>query len=196
MIKILDLLNRHKIDILGATLAGLAGLFLLSTALSVRGQDMDWREHVIRLHILAADDTQNEQMLKLALRDGVWGYISGLLEDAGNMSEAADIIAENLAQIELEAARIARANGSNHAIFARFVQDLPFPHMVYGGTLFLPQGNYQALQIIIGEGNGGNWWCIVFPPMCLMDITRGQNSAPETAQNPRPRLKIANLWRR
>jgi stage II sporulation protein R len=204
MKKLLNWLNKNRLNILGASVAGLAAVFLFSTALAARSADSPWQNHIIRLHILAADDTAHEQELKLTLRDGIWEFIGGLLSDSGNISEAADIIAQNLPLIEDEARRILQNEGANHAATARLVENLPFPPMAYG-AIFLPQGNYRALQIIIGEGYGENWWCIIFPPICFIDITRGgssgleddlENGVRNSRITLRPRLRIAEIWQR
>ncbi|MCL2235520.1 MAG: stage II sporulation protein R, partial [Defluviitaleaceae bacterium] len=110
------------------------------------------------------------------------------------MPYARAIIAENLHLIEVEAGRV--AGGGN--VQVRLVEGLPFPAMTYA-HIFLPQGDYHALQIIIGEGAGENWWCIMFPPMCLMDVTKGQVAElpKEKAEEVilRPRFRIAELFR-
>jgi len=195
MKKIIEFIKKHKTDALGAVVVGLAAVFLFSTAMAAAGQD-DLRNDVIRLHILAADDSAAEQHLKLQVRDGIWEFVRDLTADARNMSQARDIISQNIERIEDEAWFLLQELGSDHIVTARLTRGLPFPAMTYG-TVFLPQGQYEALQIIIGNGGGENWWCIMFPPMCLMDITRGQVLKQDSDEIVlRPTLRIASIFKR
>ncbi|MCL2854003.1 MAG: stage II sporulation protein R [Defluviitaleaceae bacterium] len=177
-----------------ALVFGLAGIFLFSSGMAVAGQGGDLNNYVIRLHILAEDNSQAEQQLKLDLRDGIWEFVRDLTAHASSMPAAKAIISENLTAIEERAKEIS----AGREIRVRLSEGLGFPSMMYG-SLFLPQGQYTALQIIIGEGAGENWWCIMFPPMCLMDVTRGQvvQLSEEEAEQIilRPRLRIGSIFR-
>lgn len=172
MDKILKWFKGHRIDFLGALVLGLAIVFLFASGQAVAGQN-DVSNHVIRLHVLAHDDSEVEQSVKLLVRDAVWEVVSELVQDVRSVSQARDIIEGNLHYIEDTAWHVLQDLGSSHDARARLVQDLNFPAMTYG-TVMLPQGQYQALQVVIGDGAGSNWWCIMFPPMCLMDVTRGK----------------------
>ena len=121
---------------------------------------------IIRLHILAHDDSHEEQRLKMDIRDEVWGLISGLVADAPTAAHARFIILQNLPEIEQAAAAAA-----GQAVAVHLAPSLAFPATSYGGISF-GAGFYESLQIVVGQGAGANWWCVMFPPMCLMDITR------------------------
>jgi stage II sporulation protein R len=194
--KIAHWLNKNKIDLLGAAVAGLAALFLFSAVAAARGTQNGLHNHIIRLHILAADNTEEEQALKLAVRDNIWFYMTELLTDAASVHDAAEIINQNLPQIKQHTEQILYNTNSNHQVQVRLAQNLPFPPTAYG-TISLPQGSYKALQIIIGSGEGENWWCILFPAICLMDITQGQiaETTDPTKLVLQPRFRIAELWR-
>jgi len=185
-------LKNNRLNILAAVVTGIAALFFFSSVMAVRAQGGGWQNDIIRLHVLAADDSPAQQALKLAVRDGVWMHINELIKSTNNINCARDIIYQNLEQIGQMAEEI-----SGQPAAARLVAWLDFPPMSYG-MIFLPQGYYEALQIVIGEGAGQNWWCIMFPPMCLMDITRAVvEDAPEEDANEinlRPRFRIAELW--
>jgi len=195
MKKIIAWLNKHKVDALGAVVVGLAAVFLFSSVGAMAGQD-SFANEVIRLHILAADNSDAEQDLKLFVRDGVWGFVSELVADARGMDDARQIISENLERIEDEVWFLLQELGSEHDVVARLVRGQPFPAMSYG-TVFLPQGQYEALQIIIGGGAGDNWWCVIFPTLCVIDVTRGEVLEAEGDNvSLRPRLRIANIFQR
>ncbi|MCL2170281.1 MAG: stage II sporulation protein R [Defluviitaleaceae bacterium] len=196
MKRIIEWLKKNKVDMFGAVVVGLAGLFLFSSVLAAGAQGGDISNHVLRLHIMAADDSPDEIELKLALRDELWQFLSELTEDARTQAQAREIVRENIELIEDEAWFILQELGSEHIVTARLLRGLNFPAMMYG-TIMLPQGDYEALQIIIGDGAGGNWWCIMFPAMCLMDITRGETVEQDgSTVNLRPRLRISSLWSR
>ena len=182
-----------SVDLLLAIVLGLAGLFVFSGVAEAVEQG-DLHNHVIRLHILGADNSRAEQALKLTLRDEVWGFVRDLVAEAPSMPHARAIIGSNLDLIEAKAERVS----DGRDVQVRLVEGLPFPPMTYA-HIFLPQGDYHALQIIIGEGAGDNWWCIMFPAMCLMDITQGQVAElpKEKAEEVvlRPRFRIAELFR-
>jgi len=187
--KIFEWLKKNKVELLGAIVVGLVAVFLLSTAMAVAGQD-DLRNNVIRLHILAHDDSDTEQNLKYIMRDEIWRLVSELVEDARGMDEARTIITNNIEKIEDTAWNLLQELGSSNAVTVRMTGSLVFPPMTYG-TVFLPQGQYEALQIIIGKGKGENWWCIMFPTLCLMDVTRGQLSQQNSdGITLRPRLRL------
>ena len=192
-------LDENKIMILLAVIIGMAWLFLHSTAIagSQRGEARHINQ-VLRLHILAHDDTPAEQALKLAVRDGIWAYMYDVGGRAANLDEAREIVTEYLPYIEAAARRIVQSHdGADHDITARLSQSQAFPAMSYAGIIF-PQGRYEALQITIGAGDGSNWWCVMFPAMCLMEITQAETlEVAQTAPQEvivRPRFRLAEAW--
>ena len=191
-------LDENRIMILTAVIMGMAWMFLYATAVAAResGGERHVNE-VLRLHILAHDDTPEEQALKLAVRDGLWAYMYDVGGRATSLDEAREIVAENLPHIEAAAREIVRLQGgADHDVAARLVKDQSFPAMSYAGTIF-PQGRYEALQITIGDGLGSNWWCVMFPAMCLMEITQAEViETPEVVDVVvRPRFKLAETWK-
>ena len=182
-------LKKNRMELLGSVVAGLAAVFLFSTAMALAGQD-ELRNDVIRLHILAHDDSEHEQGIKYLVRDEIWRLVQELTYGVRSMNEARSIISENLIKIEDAAWDLLKEHGSPHPVEARLTNSLVFPPMSYG-TVFLPAGQYEALQIIIGDGAGENWWCVMFPSLCLMDITRGQISPQEgDSVTLRPRIRL------
>lgn len=135
----------------------------------------DVPEKIIRLHVVANSDSPEDQQLKLQVRDEVISRMSGKFENARDISEVKGIIQESLAEIETIARKTIKENGKLYDVKAVFART-DFPTKVYG-NLTLPAGTYQALNIVIGEGQGKNWWCVMFPPLCFIDVAHGV--APE-----------------
>lgn len=145
-----------------ALLIGMA-VFLISGAVSLQNRDQ-LADKVVRLHILANSDSEEDQALKLRVRDRVLERATELLEQTGDRQEAADVLQSHLPELERIAAEEISDCGYEYDVTAE-VANTMFPTKEYDGFT-LPAGEYLALRIIIGEGNGHNWWCVVFPPLC------------------------------
>ena len=156
-----------------ALLLGTAA-FLLTGAWALNTQ-RDLADRVVRLHVLANSDSEEDQALKLLVRDAVLERTTALLERTGSRAEAEALLRESLPELETIAEETVRANGYSYAVTAE-LEDTSFPTKEYDG-FSLPAGEYLALRILIGEGAGQNWWCVVFPPLC----TAASADVPETA---------------
>ena len=121
------------------------------------------RGSVLRLHILANSDSDEDQRLKLMVRDEL--LESGMFSGAADLSEAESIAKEKLPEIVRTAERVLRSNGCNDKVSAELA-DVDFDERVYG-DITMPAGRYRALRIMIGEARGHNWWCVMYPPLCL-----------------------------
>lgn len=131
----------------------------------------DVPEKIIRLHVVANSDSPVDQQLKLQVRDKVISSMSGKFEGLKDISEVKDLIRGSLVEIEAIAEEIIIENRKNYSVKAAFTET-DFPTRAYGG-ITLPAGTYQALNIVIGEGRGKNWWCVMFPPLCFIDVAHG-----------------------
>lgn len=140
-----------------------AALFLMSGALALQTQDQ-LADKVVRLHVLANSDSEEDQALKLRVRDRVLERATELLEQSENRQEAEALLRGNLLELEALAAEEIAAAGYDYPVTAQLT-DTNFPTREYDGFT-LPAGEYLALRIVIGEGAGQNWWCVVFPPLC------------------------------
>ncbi|MBR5683497.1 MAG: stage II sporulation protein R [Ruminococcus sp.] len=128
------------------------------------GRSLDeLRSSVLRLHILADSDSARDQQLKLKVRDEL--LRSGLFNGAADLSEAEAIAAESLGDIERTAERVLRENGCGDKVTAELA-DVEFDERIYG-DITMPAGRYRALRIKIGRAGGHNWWCVMYPPLCL-----------------------------
>ncbi len=119
----------------------------------------------IRLHVVAADDGAAAQALKLQVRDAVLAAVRPLLADCGGAEEAWRRIGQNVEALEAAATLRARALGYDGPVAAGTgVFDFPDRHY---GAVFVPAGAYRALRVVIGEGEGHNWWCVLYPSLCV-----------------------------
>lgn len=141
---------------------------LISNAMSFvnDGRKLDeLRGSVLRLHILANSDSEEDQRLKLCVRDALLEQ-SGELFGGADTLEAAEIMAEaELPEIERIARETLKSQGSSQTVTAKLV-DMHFDERVYDG-LTMPAGDYRALRVELGEAEGHNWWCVMYPPLCV-----------------------------
>lgn len=165
-----------RLHILEIVLLGVLGVFLLSGAVSLRQQEA-LAEKVVRLHVLANSDSEEDQALKLRVRDAVLAEAEALLESAQDRAAAMEILQTQLPRLEETAAEAVAANGYRYGVDVR-LETAEFPTKEYDGFT-LPAGEYLALRVLIGEAAGQNWWCVVFPPLC----TAAAADVPVTAMS-------------
>lgn len=120
---------------------------------------------LVRIHILAHDDTQAQQEIKLHVRDAILAAFTPLLQGASSGAEAAQIVQDNLDLAQRTAESAAAEMGFAQEVRTEFGV-FPFPERVYGGQV-VPAGDYQALRILLGDAKGRNWWCVMYPPLCF-----------------------------
>ena len=125
---------------------------------------------VIRFHVLANSNSAEDQALKLKVRDNVVAYTKQILKNSSSINESRDILSENIPTIKNIAVNTL-ALENNYDSVEVLLTNSHFPDKSYGDLTF-PEGNYEALKIIIGEGKGNNWWCVMFPPLCFTDIDK------------------------
>lgn len=150
----------HPVEIL---LMLAAVLVLTSGAAALRSQS-ELAGKVIRLHVLANSDSEEDQALKLKVRDAVLAEASEALKGTKNQQDARQNLTALLPELEKTAQSAVAANGYDYPVRAELVET-SFPTKEYDG-FSLPAGEYLALRILIGEAAGKNWWCVVFPPLC------------------------------
>ncbi|MCD8364210.1 MAG: stage II sporulation protein R [Clostridiales bacterium] len=120
---------------------------------------------ILRFHVLANSDSSEDQELKLRVRDAVGTYMSEQLEGVSSLGESKVIVEENLAEIEKIAESEVEAAGYAYPVTASLETGV-FPEKTYGSFTF-PAGVYEALRVVIGEGDGHNWWCVMYPNLCF-----------------------------
>ncbi|MCL2189100.1 MAG: stage II sporulation protein R [Defluviitaleaceae bacterium] len=158
--------------LMGVSLAlGLAFAVLVG-AVSYVYSDVAQREiadNVLRFHVLAHSNEAFEQDLKNAVRDGTLAQLGEMLSQSECLEITRGYIVARLAEIEASGQMLINEKGASHNVTAEITRRF-FPTVVYGGVVF-PPGQYETLLITIGEGAGLNWWCLMFPPLCYVDIT-------------------------
>lgn len=129
-----------------------------------------YKNDLIRFHVIANSDSPVDQALKLRIRDRVLNEM-GEKFNTKNINEAKEIIKENIGYIEKIALEEIRKGGFDYPVRAA-LEKSNFPTKNYG-SIALPAGTYEALRIVIGNGEGKNWWCVLFPPLCFIDVKNG-----------------------
>jgi stage II sporulation protein R len=133
---------------------------------------------VIRFHVIANSDDKKDQELKLKVRDAVLNYIYPVLQKSQNIGQSRNVLLKESGNIKKVAVDEIVKNGFNYSVKVMLSNE-NFPVKSYG-NITLPQGRYEAFRIIIGRGEGMNWWCVMFPPLCFIDITKGEISEEKT----------------
>ena len=154
---------------------------------------------MVRLHVLAVDDSRPEQRIKLQVRDAVLEYLAPELQCARTAGEARQIIGSRLDRIRLHAAMAAGGRPVQVTLSEEY-----YPTRDYEG-FSLPAGKYQSLRVILGEGRGHNWWCVVYPQLCLPAVSEREALSalsPDTVhlitdtEEVQYKFRILELWGR
>ncbi len=124
---------------------------------------------IIRLHVIAASNLPRDQEVKLLVRREVLKRLAPLLREAGNTGQVRAIVGAERGRLRTAVRRVLSAAGVSYGVRLAFGETF-FPTKA-DGALVLPAGNYMALRVILGRGRGQNWWCVLFPPLCLSDYT-------------------------
>ncbi|MEW6623156.1 MAG: stage II sporulation protein R [Bacillota bacterium] len=159
-------------------------ILLMISALGVlpdetKSQEVNPFENLIRFHVIANSDDTEDQDLKLKVRDSLLDKIKEELEDARSINEAYTCLVNKLDWIEEVTREEVVNNGYDYSVKV-LLGNTKYPTRTYGNYV-LPAGTYLSLRIIIGNGEGANWWCVLFPPLCFVDITNGKLTVPDKA---------------
>lgn len=185
-------LSDEKKCVICLTLVIIMGFLLFFTYAGAAENEHDG---IIRLHVIANSDTAGDQALKLKVRDAVIEYM-GDQKDLDSIEDTRDFLENSRPQIRKIADGIISSEGydysSDVSMGVRYI-----PEKTYGDITF-PAGNYEALNITLGEGSGENWWCVLFPPLCLLDegtesADELSDEASELAENQRLMLRWKTL---
>ncbi len=138
---------------------------VLCSMASFSQQCQNIRESVFRLHVLANSDSQEDQALKLRVRDRILLESEHLMDGVSSREQAEQIVKQHLPELEAAAKDEIQRQGYDYPVEIR-LENTYFNTRQYD-TVTLPAGQYDALRVLIGSGEGHNWWCVMFPPMCL-----------------------------
>lgn len=128
-----------------------------------------YKDKIIRFHIRANSDKESDQALKLKIRDEILETMGDKFKDTKTIEESRIVIQKNMEKIRDIALEVIKGEGLDYDVKVSLGID-DFPIRRYGNMIF-PQGEYETLLVTIGEGRGQNWWCVMFPPLCFVDIT-------------------------
>lgn len=176
---------QNKRLILASVLIGLAGTLFL-TGLNTVQLKRENREikarlqreiqqgiagEVFRLHVIANSDTEEDQKLKLKIKTRIVEYLEEILGKDADLEETKEAVLTHLREIEREAEKLVHEQGFDYPVKA-VVEKTYFPKKSYGDCTF-PAGEYEALNVKIGEARGHNWWCVLYPSLCFIEDTYG-----------------------
>ena len=166
-------MNRRLLTVLVILLSAV----MLLSILPVHGEGEIY-DTVVRLHVLAASDSEEDQALKLRVRDAVLSFTAPLLCNCTTRDEAEELLVEYSEQIRLAAERVVRSEGKSDTVSVSLgLED--YPERSYDSVCF-PSGEYLSLRVCIGEAEGQNWWCCLFPPLCLGNATVSASQAEDS----------------
>lgn len=143
------------------------------TFLPIHGESEIY-DSVVRLHVLASSDSTEDQTLKLRVRDRILEYTAETLRDCGSRDEAQARLGALLPEIESICREQIKADGYDYDVSVKLDKEY-YPTRQYDSCSF-PEGSYLSLRVIIGEGEGQNWWCCLFPPLCLSGAKNTQKN--------------------
>ncbi|MBR5437977.1 MAG: stage II sporulation protein R [Clostridia bacterium] len=148
----------------------IAFLFTVISTLSFENSCEGIREKVLRLHVIAASDSVADQSMKYAVRDELLRDGESIFCGSETVIQAQERIGDSLAVLQKSAERTLRSQGCDYPVSV-ILGRAYFPTREYG-DITLPAGYYNAVRVVIGQGKGKNWWCVMFPPMCLPAATK------------------------
>lgn len=146
--------------------------FIILSAYSYAGAiNEDLSNNVFRLHVIANSDSNEDQDLKYKVRDKLIEYMKSLTTNISSKEEVIKIANNHISDFESIAKEVITENGFDYDVKVE-IGNFSFPTKQYGDISF-PAGFYDALKVEIGSAKGQNWWCIMFPPLCFVDVTSG-----------------------
>lgn len=148
-----------------AIILGLLISMFISYSSQLESTCDDIRNSVLRLHVIANSDSTKDQALKLKVRDAMLETGATLFSGSVDVTTAKSVVKSEIDTLEKAAECVLRENGCNDNVHIEIGKSR-FPTKTYG-NITLPAGKYEAVRVIIGKGEGHNWWCVMFPPMCL-----------------------------
>lgn len=172
-------MNKYVI-ILYMTIVMIGGIVTIYGQQTEAQSDVVIPNEAVRLRILANSDSPEDQALKRAVRDAVNEQITTWVSDLTSFEEAKQVIAQHVPDIEQTVARVLHEKKSDQTYNVTFGR-VSFPTKIYGSYIY-PAGEYDAVLITLGKGEGANWWCVLFPPLCFLDFSTGEAVRPVEKQ--------------
>lgn len=154
-----------------------------------------YADNVLRLHVIANSNSNEDQALKLKVRDKVGSVVSRLAENAENADDTERIVLENIDIITEAAQQEIYDEGFNYSVSVE-TGEYYFPTKYYSSGA-LPAGDYEAVRVIIGDGEGDNWWCVLFPPLCFSNgstYSQADDAIDDQSESVTVRFKIVEIF--
>jgi stage II sporulation protein R len=165
---------KFRVIILILSLIGIISVMTMTISGEVKKVDSisdDYKNKLIRFHVIANSDSDEDQELKLKVRDAVIAHLQPKLIESTSIAQSEKIIKNEYNELEKISKNIICKNGYNYDVKVG-IKNSTFPTKQYSSVI-LPAGEYKALKIVIGKGQGKNWWCVMFPPLCFVDKENG-----------------------
>ena len=176
---------------------------VLISILSFEAKSDGIRNNVLRMHVVANSDSEADQELKLKVRDAVLEAGKELFDGSITAKDAEEKLFPEKEKLKEAAREVIAENGFDYSVDV-FIGKTYYTTRTYDNSVTLPAGNYEAVNVIIGEGKGHNWWCVMFPPMCLpaaeadtqIDDVLSKDELKLVKSNPKfePRFKIVEIY--
>ncbi len=141
--------------------------------IAAAANDVTIPQESIRLRILADSDATEDQLLKRRIRDAIIEQMNAWVKGPQTIEEARETVRTHIPELETLVGRYVREAGYDYTYKVE-LGIVPFPTKVYGDKVY-PAGDYEALRVTLGRGLGQNWWCVLFPPLCFVDVTAGES---------------------
>ncbi|MCA0971036.1 stage II sporulation protein R [Halobacillus litoralis] len=138
-------------------------------------------DEAIRLRILADSNDDQDQQIKRLVRDRVNEEITVWVEELTSIEAARELIRKRMPEIRMIVAATLEEAGVDYDYSADYDSSVSFPTKLYGSFIY-PAGEYEAILITLGEGEGDNWWCVLFPPLCFLDFSNGTSVAEDAEE--------------
>ncbi|MGN1266956.1 MAG: stage II sporulation protein R, partial [Dorea sp.] len=173
------ILNNDRLKQVVCVILGICAAWLLTSTVLERREivaeahmadtQKNLAKEVLRFHVLANSDSEEDQELKLKVRDAVLSYMKENVNEDLSRGETEEWVQAHLDQIVKCAEEAISAEGYSYPVAAK-ISNSYFPDKCYGDVCF-PKGYYEALRVVIGEGGGHNWWCVLYPTLCFTEAT-------------------------
>lgn len=171
--------NRCKLEL--SILCGLVIAVVLSVT-SFGASCGNIRNEVLRMHVIANSDSEEDQAVKRKVRDAVLAAGKDLFDGSVTAAEAETVLDSEKQTLQQAAETVLRENGFSYGVRVEIGKDF-FNTRTYDGKVTLPAGEYEAVRVILGEGKGQNWWCVMFPPLCILELPGGEIDYEELKTN-------------
>lgn len=169
-------MKQYRIQHKAASLI-IAACALLMAFICFAAEGKNANDGIFRLHIIANSNSQIDQRVKLLVRDALLEYEAENLSYANDASKTRDELMAQGKDVLNVIREVLNDNGADYPVQLK-VGNYPFPDREYAGNVY-PAGNYDALRVVLGEGKGENWWCVMFPPLCIVQDYEGEVNTEE-----------------